>query len=296
MYPFFFALQTIPKFIGFSADQTAQIMGKDILNPLPVGSILLLRSDTPLFPTLYVRYGLRYRPDVYVIHASRLEAVDFQTSLPKIFPDLIYPTQKPRTSYTDAFIRSNRVSRAIFTNITFPLDDGWHWVPFGLAYQAVPTAKLPNIATFLSDNDRIWELLHNPSSGILSRYNHLILSDVRDFYAQSRIMYGNVVLRAGLLEQAKRQFEQAIALGGDGTLPMAYKAHGLASLFLNQCTEAMMSFRQAKTLDQDLVKDILYYEAITARDCAKNVESANDLFLEYQREKKQQDIPLALPQ
>ncbi|MFZ5845098.1 MAG: protein O-mannosyl-transferase family, partial [Patescibacteria group bacterium] len=184
------------RFNGLREDRTAENLASDILMSVPPESILFLVRDTPLFTTQYQRYAQGVRPDVIVLHTHRLVTRDYPQVLRRVFPQLAIP-EKTGEDFPLEFIKANREKRPIFSNSELPLDRGWYWVPHGLVYRLTPERDLPAAPQMLSLNRSLWERYHNPQSGILSRYPHLMLSDVADVYAASRVSLGKTLLRAG---------------------------------------------------------------------------------------------------
>lgn len=280
---------TVWRFYGLPGDRTADNLGGDILSPLPKGSILLLGRDTTLFSTQYMRYALLYRPDVIAIHASRLGSPDYQITLHAIFPDITFPTSGDATVN---LVASQYPKRRIFSNAPLNVGTGWYWVPYGLTYELVDEKRPPSARVMYADNLVIWKTLHDPTTGILSRYNHLMLSDVRDVYAGGRIELGKTLVRAGMLDEAYSQFSSAVALAGDGEIANAYTYEGLTRLFQKKCTDALTAFNAAKKSGIVPDNNIIYYEAVTYRDCLGDTARAKKLFDEYDAESKQTQTPL----
>lgn len=280
MYPLSQLGVTIWRFYGLPADRTADNLGKNVLSPLPENSILLLGRDTTLFSTQYVRYAISYRPDIIALHASRLDSPDYQTTVKRIFPQMNFP------------VTSNYATARIFSTAPLNVGTGWYWVPYGLTYELVDEKQPPSALTMYEENLAIWKTLHDPTTGILSRYNHLMLSDVRDVYAGGRIALGTSLLRAGMLDEAYGQFSAAATLAGDGETANAYTYEGLTRLFQKKCTEALAAFNAARS--SSIVPDtyLTFYEGVTYRDCAKNPARAQELFSQFEELQKKAETPL----
>lgn len=278
------------RFFGLPGDQTANNVGLDILSPLPKGSVLLLGRDTALFSTQYVRYGLGVRPDVAVVHTSRLGSPDYQITLTKAFP-AVFPAGSSSLTVTALAQRLYPATR-IFSNTAINIGDGWIWVPRGLTYELIDEAKAPPIEGVQKVNATIWATLHDPLNGILSRYNHLMLSDVRDIYAGGHIALGTALLRAGATQDAKVEFEKAIMLDADTELDSAYTYLGLADLALENCQEALTAFDLAANISVIPDKNIMYYKSITYRDCVGDATAAASLRLEYEALRRKEELPL----
>ncbi len=291
LLPVVMGTMTIWRFWGLREDTTADRLGEDILTSLPQNAILFLSRDTPLFITQYVRYARGLRPDVTLLHANRLWGSDYPATIRLRFPELMVPESEPG-KFAAALVKANRDTSPIYTNTTFPLDDGWFWVQQGLVYRLTPKDELPSLASFLEKNDALWGGLGDPRQGILSHYYHLMLSDVLSVYADSRIAVGKTLLRGGNTRDAKRYFRDAIAYRSDIEEQDGYTYLGLSELFDNRCDEALAAF--AKAREASLVPDVTltFYEGITYRDCAKNTEKAQELLNDYETIRASRDVSL----
>ncbi len=291
VYPVSMAGVTLWRFVGLPQDQTAQNLGVDLLESVPSGSIVLVSRDTPLFTSQYVRYAQGVRSDVVLLHANKLSLSDYQKVIAGNFPFLKIP-EATGSQFSTEFIKVNAGKFPIFTNTLFPLERGWFWVPHGLLYQLTPETSLPSMDIFYRDNRLVWDRLHDPANGILARYNHLMLSDVRDVYASARIEFGKTLLKAGKLDQAKEELTKALAYGGDTQVSDAYLLIGLSELFAKHCNEAIDAFAKARAASIILAKELPLYEAVTYRDCTNDQVKAKDLFDEYEKLRQKEEIPL----
>ena len=291
LLPFVIGFMTVWRFWGLREDRTADHLGKDIVASLKQESILLLSRDTPLFVSQYVRYALGVRSDVKLLHANRLWSMDYPATIRLRFPKLVVPESDPGKFALD-FVKANRERHSIYSNTTFPLDDEWFWVQQGLVYELTPKDKLPSLQSFVAQNDQLWGGFGDPRQGILSRYKHLMLSDILSVYADSRIAVGKTILRGGNTSDAKRYFREAISYKSDIEEQDGYTYLGLAELFDGHCDEAINAF--AKAREASLVPDttLTFYEGVTYRDCAKNIQKAKELLDRYEELQKTRDIPL----
>lgn len=291
LLPLIIGAMTVWRFWGLREDRTADHLGEDIVASLPQESILLLSRDTPLFISQYMRYALSFRPDVKLLHANRLWSMDYPGTIRLRFPGLVVPESEPGKFALD-FVKANRERHSIYTNTTFPVDDGWFWVQQGLVYRLTPKDKLPGLSEFIDENDRIWSVFRDPRRGILSRYKHLMLSDVLSVYADGRMNVGKTLLRGGKLADAKRYFREAIGYKSDIEEQDGYTYLGLAELFDSNCDEALAAFTNAR--EASLVPDstLMFYEGITYRDCTKNSGKAQELLDRYEKLRSTQDISL----
>jgi hypothetical protein len=289
LYPVGQLGMTLWRFYGLPADKTADNLGKDILSPLPAGSMLFLGNDTPLFSTQYMRYALSYRPDVVAIHSSRLSSPDYLITLQAVFPEMIFQATGDAMMN---LVTSQKSEKRIFSYAPLNVGAGWVWVPYGLTYELVDGKRQPSPADMYKKNLEIWKTFNDPTTGILSRYNHLMLSDVRDVYAGSRIAFGKTLMRAGMFDEAYSQFSAAAMVAGDGELANAYTYEGLARLLQKNCTGALEAFHVAR--NSSLVPDtyLTFYEGVTYRECVGDALRGQTLLDQFEQLQKQQQIPL----
>ncbi len=286
MYPFTLGSITIWRFWGLSNDRTAENLGLDILANAPLDAILLLSQDTTLFTTQYVRYVLGVRVDTAVIHVARLTLPDYRIVLKKHFPRLIMP-EVPQTEFLPAFVQANSTpATRVLSNVSLPIGAGWYWVPRGLLYEAIPSEELPGVADMYVRASQIAAVGHDPRSGILSRYPHLMLSDVLDVYATGHIALGKTLVRADKWEEAKKEFAKAASLDGDTSIVEALELLGLTQLYMKDCDDALQSFREAKARSFVPTATHIRLESITYGECVGDVKQAEVLFLEYERLQK----------
>ena len=149
----------------------------------------------------------------------------------------------------------------------------------GLLYEAIPSAQLPLVADMSARASLIAAGMHNPRTGILSRYPHLMLSDVLDVYASGHIALGKTLVRADKWEEAKKEFTEAASLDGDTSIIEAYELLGLTQLYMKDCDGALRSFQEAKTRSFAPSAAHIRLESLTYRECVGDEKRAAVLFL-----------------
>ncbi len=296
LFPFLLTAKTVMSFWGVRADRTANRLGEDILKSVPGNSILFLSHDTPLFTTQYVRYVLGTRPDVKVLHLGRFNHSDYLDVIAAVFPDLAIPSEHPDAREAEdralSLIVKNSSTFPIASNTLMPAPSGWVWVPRGLVNVLTRQEDVPDIGTLLLQNTDMWETYQNPGAGILGRFNHLMLSDVRNVYTNSALEFGKILLRAGKASDAQVQFRAAIFYAGETQRADAYMYLGLSHLFLASCDEAIAAFDRAA--EESLVSEpqIIYLTGIAVRDCRGDAAGASKILEEYERQKRGRETPL----
>lgn len=289
IYPASLGGVTLWRFWGLPQDRTAENLGRDILAAAAPNSVLLLSQDTTLFTTQYVRYVLGVRSDTAVIHASRLAIPDYQIVLKKHFPHLVFPDAPP-VRFAAEFIKANSTpSTRVYSNIILPVDGGWYWVPRGLLYEAMPFSELPSADAMYASYSKVSSVMHDPLAGILSRYPHLMLSDVLDVYAAGRIAMGKTLMRAEKWNEARREFSAAAALSGDSSLNESLELLALTHLYFKDCAAALEALQQAKA--HAFVPSPLHLrmESAAYGECLGDAERARELFSEYEALERQSE-------
>lgn len=296
LYPVATTAMTVWRFWGLAADQTTDVYAVNLLGSAPKHALMLLTRDTPLFSAQYMRYAMGIRPDVLVIHMSRLPFADYHETLRIGSPDLIFPSEKiPDSAYTSEFIKANRDHRTIVSNGTVPVGDEWEWIPNGLVFVLTKKTDAPTLDTVISENTALWASFQDPTKGLLSRYNHLFLTNVLDEYAISSIEYGKYLILAKRFDDAKKQLERAKAYGSDSQTVVAWMYLGLAESLGKNCEKALVAYDHAKQPEYPPNAALTYYEALTYRDCVGDQKRANELFSQYDASTRQAEQPLDIP-
>jgi len=291
LYPVSMSAVTLWRFWGIAQDRTSEHLVEDTFLDIPQGSIIAFSRDTPLFTAQYGRYALGMRPDIYVIHGSFLPSPYHREAVKQAFPELFVPPADATTPLAD-FLTQNAATRPIFANTKYSVGKDWYWVPHGLLFRLVPANSDEQAAHVLDVNNALWSQTHEPDSGILSRYNHLMLSDARDVYTAGRMEFGKFLLQTGKPGQAAIQFEAAIRAGGDTQQEDAYLYKGLSHLFTNECDAALASFARAREVSFAVSKRLLLFEGFTYRDCVGDASKAAQLFSEFEASEAKESQPL----
>ena len=160
-------------------------------------------------------------------------------------------------------------------------------MPRGLLYEAITSEELPGVADMYVRASQIAAVGHDPRSGILSRYPHLMLSDVLDVYASGHIALGKTLVRADKWEEAKKEFTEAASLDGDTSIIEAYELLGLTQLYMKDCDGALRSFQEAKTRSFAPSAAHIRLESLTYRECVGDEKRAAVLFLNERLRKLQ---------
>ncbi len=291
-YPLTMLSITVWRFWGIGQDRTADNLGVDILATTTPQSLILLNRDTPLFITQYVRYAALVRPDTIVLHISLLGMAPYLETIGRVFPEVHVPALSD-AQFVETFVVQNYQKFPLYTIAPFVLSEGWFWVPEGLLYRLYERNNLPNINAFIARNKVLWQSYHDPNGGILSRYDHLMLSDVRSVYAKGKIAEGNVFMKAGRYAEAKEAFVSAVSYKSDAFNEEAYTLLGLVELYNTHCDAARDAFRQARQHAIVPEKEVFLYEASAEKMCGAPGGVIDALYQQYRKRRELGDIPLA---
>lgn len=291
MFPLLIGGMTLWRFSGISEDRTADYLGRDLLASAPQGAIVLMANDTSLFVSQYMRYAKGFRDDVILLHASRLQLPEYQQVVAKNYPSLDMP-QETGAKFYPAFVTTNYQKRPIYSNGPLAIGADWYWVPHGLLFEAVRKDDLPKASAMYQENAALWKLFADPTRGIIHRYRHLMLSDVLDVYANSRIEFGMTLMRANMWDEAKYELLEAVRLQGDSTQSRAYMQLGLVYLEEKSCQDALESFASSRKSSYAPNPLLYLYESVTYRDCLKDEGRAKELYSAYERVLQRNELPL----
>lgn len=165
-------------------DQTAENLGRDILASLPKNAVFIIAADTPLFDTQYVYYAEKVRPDVKLIHFSKLFQQYYLNQLKYAYPDVYVPTEKNTKDFLDSFLTNNSERFPVYSKLSLVSDKG-EFISQGLVYRYYGNDSVINKDLIYKENNRLWGLYHNPLSGDSFRYRNLTLSTVLKVYAEA---------------------------------------------------------------------------------------------------------------
>lgn len=291
LYPIFFIIKTSKNFHGLPIDKTANNLGLDILSSVPYGSTIIASRDSTLFVSQYVRYALKVRPDIVLLHFARFGSREYALDIQKNFPDSKYP-QSTKQEEFDTYLVYAAKEGKLFTNTRFSVPKNLFWIPHGLLFRLSDRDHLPSTEVLQSENDSLFSTYHSPLDGILSQYNHLMLSDIKSVYAGSYIEYGKILMKIGNIQKSEQIFKKAVALESDIDREDAYTYLGLSLLFQKRCTEALSAFASARNIHGTSDNILNLYESVTYGDCVSDQTKAKEFLEKYEHEKKKSDIEL----
>ncbi|MBI5614330.1 DUF2723 domain-containing protein [Candidatus Gottesmanbacteria bacterium] len=291
VYPISLVVKNVRIFSGMSNDKTADNLGIDLLSSVPKHAVVFASRDTSLFISQYVRYVLHVRPDVVLLHFARFPSKEYLVDIVKNFPDLPLPVSSESKDVNEYFFRLIK-SRPVFSMVRFAVPEGLVWVPHGLLSELFESKNAPAIESVMDVNKKLFDSYHSPLSGILSRYDHLMLSDVKSVYAASRLNYAKILLKAGKTQESLDELTHALSYQSDIEFEEIYTYMGLSYLFEKKCTQALDSFKVAREKSIAPDKELLLFTSIAYRDCEKDETKASEYLRQYEAETQKNETVL----
>ncbi len=283
-------LLNYPKISILKNDQTAENFAYDILDNLPQNSVLILSTDTPLFNTQYLYYSQKMRPDVKLIHLSKLYTPFYQDTLKKFYPDLKlekasdYNSEKIMTK----FILDNYNQFPIYSKQAFKIDGG-KFIPEGLLFRVYKDQDVPKAEETLKLNQKLWQSYHDPLSGSLAKYQNLMLSDVIKYYAYAHQEFGfwaSNHIYPKVAEEHLLTAEELYPQDKD-----SYTILVQVYILDNKCDKAEEQLNHLLELDNNN-SEAIYLQAVNYSTCYKNKEKAEYYQNLFEKSKQDQEVKL----
>lgn len=279
-----------PKIIILKNDYTAENFASDIMDSLPQYSVLILSTDSPLFNTQYLYYTQKKRPDIKLIHLSKLYTPFYQDTLKKFYPDLKldkspdYNSEKIMTT----FILDNYDRFPIYSKQAFKIDGG-KFIPEGLSFRVYKDKDIPQAEETLKLNKKLWQSYHDPLSGSLAKYQNLMLSDVVKYYAYAHQEFGfwasNHIYPQVAIEHlltAKNLYPQD---------KDSYTILAQVYILDKKCDLADDQLNLLLDLEKNS-SEAIYLKAINYSTCYKNKEKAEYYQSLFEKSKQDQEVKL----
>ena len=279
-----------PKISILKNDFTAENFASDIIDFLPPNSVLALSTDTPLFDTQYLYYSQKKRPDIKLIHLSKLYTLFYQDTLKKFYPDLKlnkssgYNSEKIMTQ----FILDNYDQFPIYFKQAFKIDGG-KFIPEGLLFRVYKDKDIPKSEDTLKLNQKLWQSYHDPLAGSLSKYQNLMLSDVIKYYAYAHQELG---FWASNHVYPKEAIEHLLT--AEKLYPQDKDSYTiLAQVYIlgSECEKADQQLNLLENLEKDNV-EVIYLKAINYDRCFKDKTQADFYRKLYQDKNKDKELKL----
>lgn len=255
-------------------DSTAEKFGRDILMTAEPHSLLLLQGDHPVFNTQYMYYAEKTRPDIKLVHLTKLLNGTGYRQLQKAYPELEVKKNMDKLPILLAFVEREYKDQPIFATIPFNLiPEHYQWVPYGLLYRLYKEEDVPAYPLVDSANAQIWSAYQDPQSGSLGQYKNLMLSNVTDYYKDAYVRRGLYAATHGDdYQSALVYYDEALRL--DPQRGSIFYLKGDAYVALGQCKVAHDLFRKGYSYRSD-DKDLFYHAMISLhKDCYKDAQAS----------------------
>lgn len=289
IYPLGLFILNYPKISILKRDFTAENLGRDILNSVPEGSILIISTDTPLFNSQYVYYIEKKWPKVKLIHLAKLYTHYYFGQLKKHYPDLILPDQTgSQKDLFASFLNKNYPKFPIYSKLPFQTDGGV-WIPYGLLFRYYKKEDIPSDSQVLAENGRFWSSYHDPLAGSLSLYQNLMLSDILRYYAFAHQEIGFWAAKHGFTKEAERHLLEAERLYPDDF--DSYIILAQVYILDKRCQEAQEQIGQVIKKDPSQASSY-YLQVINYATCFKDNEKASYYQKLYEEKSKGRQTPL----
>lgn len=263
-------------FSGFRQDRTVEYLAMDYLDTVPQNSLLLLVGDMTLFPVQYMHFVNDYRPDVKLIFMSNLRKPEYYQTIRKYFPDLIVP-DPGKDNLLREFLILNMNQANIYTNYPIEKPENTSWIPVGLLHKLYQKNSYPTYAEIISQDSKVWEnyRISNIQKGILSKYSHLMITEVLSLYAESRLRFGRMLYDNGYFLDAKPYFVDGILVGSESDMSDLYQYLGNIQMKTDDCVQAETSFINSKKLTFSPKPELDYNLSVLYRECLHDADRAD---------------------
>jgi len=255
-----------PKISVLKNDETAEKLAMNILDTADKNAILLLTKDNEIFNVSYLHLVKGYRPDVAVINKSHLFDARRFKNIEKQYPDLIFP-DKMDSEFDQKFIMSNAEKRPIYTNSSFPIKEKYVWIREGLLYKLFSKEDFPSAKEINNINNALWSSYHDPYSGSLGQYKHLMLASNLLLYRIYRAETADYFYAAKNYGEAEKHY--AAALRYDDNDVKIYQKLAAAQMDQKKCVEAEDTLKNAYDKFPSSVENPLFLIKLYT-DCLKD--------------------------
>jgi hypothetical protein len=246
--------------------------------------------DTRLFNMQYVYYGLNYRPDVRIIHTSKLLIPTFLSQFKYEYNNLWYPQAGIKEDeILKSFIVENSKQSIVFSESPYEIGEG-SWIPWGLLYRFYEDRDVPKNEIIYQENTRLWNTYHDPRNGSLSVYQNLLLSNVLKVYAQSHTEFGYWCAKRNFLDTAQKHLETARILDPSDTDIDTY----LIQVYFTQkkCKDAEKILDHLSSNDLFDKSTYFYLASLDASICLRDTQKASDYEQKYLDLSRGTKVPL----
>lgn len=212
IYPAGFLMKNFPFIYALKNDQTAENLGRDVLNNAKDNSIIILSTDTLLFNTQYVYYSQpRLRKNKIIIHGSKIYFNYYPKVIRQFYPQVRLIKQKKDLNPLEQFIKDNKNRFLIYANQKYPLRKltDYQWVPQGLLYRLEKKDQVSSVNNQKAINV-FWKNAYNKDLNPKeTKFKNFFTSDILRVYSIAHQNSGYYFLTIGNLNQAEKHIKRA---------------------------------------------------------------------------------------
>ncbi len=215
LLPLILILTNYPKISPLKSDQTSENMVYDILQSAPDNSLIFLLDDTVLFDVEYVYFtagGQKYWRNIKIIQAGTIGQNYYQAAVKQLYKNEI--EIPPNTVNLQAHIKSivdlNYNKYPILAVYKTDIGSEYTWVGRGLLLVAQKKNDLIAKEEYILLNNELFDKFHNPLSGALSSYKHVMLADTLRIYANALREIGEYFARVQEFSASEKYLSRAL--------------------------------------------------------------------------------------
>lgn len=250
------------------------MIGSDLLTPLPPHAILFLGGDTALFDTWYAHYALNIRPDVKVININGIGGDEYAHMVATYFKN---NPQKRVKIPLQAIIADLSEKYSVFSVDQIASTDTikMNWIPYGLSYHLLPSSQSElTKSSYDLLTQAIWKHMHIPYIAQRTKAgDNFSIAEIPTFYANALTSVGNYYANTyQASSEAVLWYNKALLVD-----PASMKAHQALSLYYltgeRNCQSAVDHLQAA--IDANKFEKTSYFLLyVSYRDCLKNPQAA----------------------
>lgn len=236
-------------------DRTIENFAIDILATIPKNSLLTLSTDVSQFPVDYAYYVLHMRPDIRYVKIPLLQMAQYRLYIKKRYPEIILPDEgmvDHFPTYVSAFFYLNSPNFPIYAEHTFNSVPG-NWIPEGLLVRYIARSDdVPKPEIVSMRNDALFTSYHDPRSGMLRVYKHLLPMSIISYIADRTLTYAQFLAEAKDDTKAGTEFVSALTMDPKNIrINEAYVRYLLATKQCSRVGETLRAARDILELGQD---------------------------------------------
>ncbi|MCK5607705.1 DUF2723 domain-containing protein, partial [Candidatus Pacearchaeota archaeon] len=193
-----------------SSNFSALDYAENILKTVPSNSLLISKNDNVTGPLQYVQTVKEPDNGVIVINSEKITRNHYCRNLIKHHPkiiseDILSIPAKERMAH---LINTNISSARLYA--TFPLSKEYESIPYGLVYKISAKNALPDSAQIIKTNRALWKDYTERGLPIPHDNEDPVRMYISEEYAKSKSTLGQYYYNTGLVEDARKAYEEAL--------------------------------------------------------------------------------------